>query len=366
MNQSITNRQIACILFSTIVGYGIMSLPKDAAESAGTGSWITLLISTIVAIIFTYIITYLGYIHTNKTIFEYSELLVGKFITSIFIIIYIIYFFIIFTMIARMSSEVIKLSVLIKTPIWTLCLFFFFVTYYAVVKGLKVIARICEVYGFFIAIAYLIIFFLISTQGKFINIRPFLGLEDITTYLKATSVTIIPFTGIPLIATIPFSTKFRNEKAFIHTISIIGFIGFLYIFVVESCISVMGVDGIVYYKDSLLSTIRRIDIPWLQFLSRLDGLFLIAWIAAVYCTIVTFAYGTTLFLSKLFKNIHFNLHASIVIFSSFIMSQIPKTVDITNKILTYSSYLEIITIAVIPITLLIVTKIKMNNNNLGK
>jgi len=360
MNQSLKNRQVAFILFSTIVGYGIMSLPKEAAESAGTGSWITLLISTAIAIIFTYIVTYLGYIHKNKTIYEYSELLVGKFLTSIFIIIYIIYFFMVFTMITRMSSEVIKLSVLIKTPVCVLCFLFIFVTYYAVTKGLKVIARLSEIYGFFIIVAYITIFFLISTQGDFINLRPFLGSENIITYLKATSVTVIPFVGIALITTIPFSIK-NNKKIFIYTASIIGVIGFLYIFVVESCISVMGVEGIVYYKDSLLSTIRRIDIKWLQFLSRLDGLFLIAWIAAVYCTIVNFAYGTTFFLSKLFKKIAFNRLVLLLMALSFIVSQAPKTVDETNRILTYSSYLGILTIAVIPITLLIITKVKENN-----
>ncbi|WP_432405206.1 GerAB/ArcD/ProY family transporter [Wukongibacter sp. M2B1] len=358
MNQYVKNRQIAFILFNSIVGYGVMNLPKNTAEKVGTGSWITLLISTAIVIAFTYLLIYLGYTHKNKTIYEYSELLVGKFITSIFMTIYIIYFFIIFSMITRLSCEVIKLSVLIKTPIWILCSLFLLVAYYALVNKLKIIARICEIYGFFIIIAYLIIFFLISTQGSLINVRPLLGSENIGTYFKAISVTTIPFLGIALLVTIPINKKTNNKKIFMYTASIIAFIGILYIFVVESCISVMGVAGIVYYKDSLLATIRRIDISWLQFLSRLDGLFLVAWIMAVSCTIITFAYGTTFLLSKYFKNIHFSVIAFIVMSLAFIMSLIPKTIDNASKILLYISYLGIFTIGVIPMILLIVTKIK--------
>lgn len=358
MNESLTNRQITFVLFSAIVGYGVMSLPKDLAESAGTGGWITLLISTSIAIFFTYIITYLGYIHKEKTIYEYSELLVGKFITFLFITIYIIYFFVIFTMITRLSCEVIKLSVLIKTPIWATSSLFLLVTYYVIINRLRIIARLCEIYGVLIIIAYLTIFFLISTQGNLINIKPFFNSENITTYLKATSATITPFLGIALLTTIPFYKKTNNKKIFMYTIIMMGFIGLLYIFVVESCISVMSVAGIVYYKDSLIATIRRINIKWLQFFTRLDGIFLIAWVMAVYCTIVTFAYGSIFLLSKYLKKIHFNLLTFIVLLLSFIVSQIPKTINDVQNIITYFGYVGALTIGGIPLVLLIITKVK--------
>lgn len=260
-------------------------------------------------------------------------------------------------MITRLSGEVIKLSVLIKTPVWALCFLFLLVTYYAVINRLKIIARLCEIYSILIIIAYLTVFFLISTQGHLVNIRPFSGSEDILTYFKATSVTITPFLGIALLTTIPFNKK-TTHKIFMYAIIMMAFIGILYIFVVESCISVMSVAGIVYYKDSLIATIRRIDIKWLQFLRRLDGIFLITWIMAVYCTIITFAYGSTFLLSKYFRKIHFNLLAFIVLLLSFIVSQMPKTVNAAQNIITYSGYVSILTLGIIPSILLIITKVK--------
>lgn len=364
MNENLTNRQIAFILFGVIVGYGIMGLPKNVTENAGTGGWITLLISTVIAIIFTCIFTYLGYVHENKTIYEYSELLTGKFITGVFMILFFIEFFSFFTMAIRASSEVIKLTVLIKTPVWSLSLFFYLVVYYAVIKRLRIIARILEYYGMLIIIAYLIIHFLISTQGKLINLRPYFGSTDIMTYFKSSIVTLLPFLGIEILAIIPFNKKVNNKKVFKYTVSMIVFIGFLYILVVESCVSVIGVDGIIYYKDALLATIRRIDIEWLQYLRRLDGIFLMSWIMSIFCTVTIFAYGSIFLLSKYFRNVSFNLLAFIVMAISFYLSQVPETFDEIQKIMDYSSYLGFATIVFIPVLLLIITKVKRYDKNI--
>lgn len=358
MNESLTNRQIAFILFGVILGYGVIGLPKDIAEKTGTGGWITLLIATAIMIFFTYIITYLGYVHQNKTIYEYSKLLTGKYITTLFMSIYIIEFFMFFTMEIRIVSEVIKLTVLIKTPVWALSLLIFLVAYYTVIKRLRIIARLSEFYGILIFIAILVIHYLIFTQGKLINTRPFLGTEDTITYFKASILTILPFLGVEIITIIPFDRKKNTKKVFKYTILMIGSIGLLYIIVVESCVSVMGVDGIVNYKDALFATIRRIDIESLQFLRRLDGIFLPIWIMAVFCTITIFAYGTVFLLSKWFKKTNFNFLTLIVFMISFFVYRIPKSFDDVQKVLKYTSYLGILTIVIIPGILFIITKVK--------
>lgn len=78
MKQSITNRQIAFMLFGVIVGYGILGLPKGIAETYGTIAWIGILLGTIIALLLTYIITYIGYQNDGKTLYEYGQELVGK------------------------------------------------------------------------------------------------------------------------------------------------------------------------------------------------------------------------------------------------------------------------------------------------
>jgi spore germination protein len=358
VNESLTNRQIAFLVFGTVVGYGILGLPKTITEKAGTGGWFTLIMALGVVITFTCTTTYLAYVHENKTLYDYSNILVGKYITIIFMIIYIMYFFIFVTMITRISSESIKLMILINTPVWALSLIFLSVAYYAVIKRLGVIARICEIYGFIIVIGALIIYVSMFTQGKLINLKPFFIPEQVGEYVKATVVTIVPFLGIEILTIIPIDRRKNDKKIFKYVVGIVTFIGILYILNVESCISVMGVDGIVYYEDALFATIRRIDIKSLEFLERIDGIFIVLWLMAIFCTITLGAYGSIFMISKLCKNIKFELLAFVVITIGFIVSQVPRSIDDVRIILEYLAYLGLVTSGLIPIILLVVTKVK--------
>lgn len=358
MNESLTNRQIAFVIFGIVVGYGILNLSKNIAENAGTGSWFTLVMATGITMIFTYIITYLGYVHENKTIYEYSNILTGKYITSIFMLVYIVYYFILFTMTVRMASEAIKLTILIKTPVWILCLLFLSVTYYAVITKLGTIARICEIYGVVIIVGAMIIHLSMFSQGELVKLKPFFVIENIQSYLKATLVTVFPFLGIEILTIISFNKKKNDKRIFKYTALMVGFIGILYILVVESSISVMGIESIIYYKDTLFATIRRIDMRSLQFLERIDGIFLTIWIMGIFCTITLEAYASTFIISKFFKGTNFKFVALVVIVLSFIICQIPNTVESVEKIMNYISYLGIATAGLIPAILFLITKVK--------
>ena len=48
MTNTITNRQMAFILFLTLTCYTIVTISKDMAESAGTGSWLTILVTALI------------------------------------------------------------------------------------------------------------------------------------------------------------------------------------------------------------------------------------------------------------------------------------------------------------------------------
>lgn len=357
LKQSLTDRQIAFLLFGIIVGFGVVSLPKEVAEKAGTGGWFSIIIATGISIALTFIIVYLGQVYEDKTIYEYSELLVGKFLTSIFMIFYIVYYFLFFTMITRMSSEIIKLTILFKTPVWVLSLLLLVVAYYAITRGLEGIARLCELYGIIILLIAFSFHILIFTKGQLINLRPFLVVEDLPLYFKASAALIIPFLGMELLTLVPMNRK-NNKNVVKYSVLMMVVIGLLYIVEIESCISVIGVDDIIHYKDALIATVRRVDIPYLSFLRRLDGIVLSSWIMAAFCTITVFAYGTAFLVNKICNRVSFNLSSFVVFCISLIVSQIPGTINQTLSVIQFTGYLSIVAAGGIPILLLIITKVK--------
>lgn len=363
MNEYLTNRQIAFFIFGAIVGYGILSLPKTAAENAGTGAWIAILIATLLSAVFTLMITKLVSKHEGKTIIDYSKKLMGKFVGTIITLIYIVYFFMLPPLIVRNTCEAIKVYLLIKTPVWAMIFLFLIVAYYAVIKKLRAIGMLCEFYGLLIIIAMFVLSFIVSTQGDILLLRPFFGDKSPLNYIKAASLMALPFIGMETLLIIPISKKNKNKISF-YTTAIIGIIGLMYIFLVESCFSVRSVDQIIYYKDALIEVVRSVDVPVLEFFSRLDGLFIVTWIMSVFTTITVFSFGASFLLSQWFKKIDFKLVALFVILLSFFISLIPNSVDQVDTLLIYAGYFGVLTVVIIPLILLIVTEVKKNDKQI--
>lgn len=357
MSKFLTNRQISLMIYCITVGYGVIDLPSEAAQNAGAGSWFSLLVLTIIIMVITYMITYLQYIFEGKTLYEYGQQLVGKTTTYIFLIVYIIYFFLNFTMITRIYAETLKMIILNKTPVIAICALFYMVVFYALAKGINVVARVCELYGILNIIGFMFINTLLLTKGSLVHVRPLFVVQDLGIYFSAIFKIVLAFLGMEILFVLPLS-KQHNKKVLKYTAFIVGFIGFLYIYIVESAIAVVGVDSVVHYEIALLDIIRGTDIYYLEFFRRLDGIYIIYWSMNIVCAMCLWGYGAITFTSKIVKKIKYKYIVTSIVIISFITAQIPKTKDQIELIIKYNSYFGAIATIIIPITLLIITKVK--------
>lgn len=361
MKETLTNKQIAFVIFQIVVGYGIVGIPKKVTEIGGTGGWITLVISTIIFILITNMFLYLGYTHKNKTIYEYSESLVGTYVSKLIVVLYIFYFTLFSSSLIRICSETIKITIFEKTPTMAFIISFYLILYYTVIKRLRVFARLSEIYGIIFIIVILIIQFIMFTSGDYVNLRPFMITEAIPAYFSSIPDLLFSFYGVEIIAIIPLCAK-NNRNVFKYSSIMMCFIGFLYIIIVESCISLMGVDNVIQYKDALFVAIRRLDIPYLEILRRPDGIFIMAWLMSLICTIIGTAYASVVMLSKLFSKTPFNLITAAYILVSFFICKIPKTLFQAEDLITFINYFGIIPVFIIPLILSIITKVKKSKN----
>jgi spore germination protein len=357
MNNNVTNRQISFILYCIIVGYGIINLPKSAAEAGGTGGWVSIIISTLLFIPITYMLTYLQYVYEGKTIYEYSQILVGKFTTYVFMFIYIIYFFLYFTFLIRIFCETISLTILSKTPVMYLSILFYIVVGYAMLKGLNTIGRLCEMYGFLSIIFFIFFSYILFTQGKLVNITPIFVPDDIFIYFKGITKMFLPLLGMEILTIIPIS-KNNNKNIFKYTTLMVAFIGVFYVYIVESVLSVVGVESIIHTKASIFVVAKGVNVFYLEFLRRLDGIYIFVWTLNIVCALSLWGYGATFLISKTFNNIRYNFIVVFVIFLSFIVSGIPKTMEQVEKFMTNLSYAGIMVFFLIPCILLLITKVK--------
>lgn len=364
MNNSLTNRQIAFIVYCTIVGFGVVNIPRDAADAGETGGWVTIIILTLMFIAVAYAVNYIAYIAEEKDLFEFCKMLAGKFFAYIVLIVYAIYFFVSFTMITRIYSETVRITILPKTPSWTMALFFFIVVYYALKKGLNVIARVCEMYGIINIVGNIFMGIILFTQGKIINLRPAFVKEDMLTYITGIPKLIFAFLGVEMLLFIPYNKR-TNKNSFKYTTGIIGLIGGLYILAAESVISVVGVDTVMLYKAALFNIVRGVDVPYLEIFRRLDGIYVIIWTFNIFCSVSLWGYGLVTCVNKVFKGPQGRDKTIYVIILAFIVSQIPGSTNDVENLLKYNGYLGYLTAFIIPGILLIIMKVKKNDKTVS-
>ncbi len=360
MNKFFKNSQIAIIIYCVTVGYGIINLPSTMAKNAGTGGWFPLIITNIFFLFITYVITYLQYTHSEQTLFEYTGTLLGKPIAYIFTIIYIIYFFIFFSMISRIYVEILKLMFLLKTPVIAISFLLYIVIFYSLKKDFSTLVRLCTIYSTINFLGFIIINFSLLTEAKLVNIMPLFNSKDIPLYIKSLKGSALAFLGAEVLLFIPLH-KDENKKIYKYTLLTLVIAGMLYIFVTEVSNAVVGVESLVYYQVTILNIIRGVDLYYLEFIRRLDGLYVIFWSMNVFCAICIWGSGTITFTQKIIPKVNHTLLVTLIVIISFITSQIPKTKDIVQDIISYNSYLGYITFLLIPIILLISTKVKKND-----
>lgn len=366
MTENVTNRQMFFIIFLRIVAGSVLSLPLIMAQKAETGAWLVLLIASIIACIPVVIIVYLGNLFKGKTLFEYSKLLVGKFLTYIFALIYILYHFSLVVLLTRSTADVIKGEFLNKTPLYSTMILLLIVTGYAASKKLNNLGRICEFLGIIILIANFVLHTVMLTQGDFRNIKPFFDISQINSYLKAFPSTIFLFIGFESLTIIPFTKANGKKSIWISIISILT-AGITYIYVTQTCYMILGVEDVAHYNYPNVAAIRILDIPVLQFLKRLDLIFINAWVFSIFCSLSFVIFTVTQYTQKLFSKLNFNFILMIVCVLAFIAGLLPKGPKQVSDIhLFLTTYFGFIPALLIPLILLIVAKIRGKSLNINR
>lgn len=357
MNKHFTNRQICLMVYCIIVEYGVINFPKNAVEAANTGAWVSILAATILFALIAYAIAKLQYSYENKTIYDYSSELIGSVLAKIFAALLAIHYTLLLSFISRMYCETINIIILYKTPVKYILFLLFIVIFWLLTKGITTITRMCEIYAMISIVCFLALNIILFSQGNFVNIRPLFEPSHIPLYLKGIPKMVFPLLGCEIIYFFPLDkTKNRNLPKH-SSLTILG-IGLLYIFIIESSLSIVGVDLIVHQKSTVFSIIRGIGPEPLEFLKRLDGIYITVWSLTIICSCALWSYFSTFLLTKLFPKVSYNKLGFIILVIAYLLGTFPKSTKIVQEILKVSSYTGIFITFIVPILLLTTKKIR--------
>jgi spore germination protein (amino acid permease) len=292
LKNSISNRQMFFLLLLTLTTYTVISIPKIIAQGPGTGGWFSLMITSLLFAIFAAVIVRLNSAFPGMTLAEYSRLIVGKSLTYILIIYFIVFLLSISIYLILQLTMVLRASFYPKTPQWAMTVVSVIVFGIVSYRGTVSIARFFEIIGTIFVITAVSTHFVMLLQGDLREIQPFFRVSKLPEYLLGIKDCLFAYLGIELLTIFPLSGK-NTRRSMMTVFLTVLFVGLFYVFVVETCIMMLGMKSVQNYNFALIEAIKQIDSPVLE---RFDILFLtvgfaglVAGLCGVYLALVEYA-----------------------------------------------------------------------------
>lgn len=323
-NDKITNSQLSILIVLTAIGVGMFSIPRPVTETAGTDGWITVILGGLIALLDFYIISRLARRFPDDTLVEIAQKVLGRFLAIPILLIFWVYLLTIIAMTLRVFGEVVKMSLLTRTPIEVILISFLILALMLARGGIEPIVRFNEIAFPIIYLTIIFSFLAVIPRSDFSNILPIFRTEPEKLMLGAYQTT-YAFGGFEFVLLIiPFIKK--PEKMFKSAaIPAFAILITTYVLVVVLSLAKFGVDSVTRLIWPTLSLIRTIDIPG-SFIEKLEGVIMMQWILFAFTTIAPFTYGSALIPAKLFGNREFKHFCSLIIPVLYIVSLIPDNV----------------------------------------
>lgn len=292
----VSYKQLISMIVLTISPTAILYLPTITYKEAKQDGWISILVVTVYAIFITYVIVNLNNMFHGRTIIQYSNEIVGRYIGKGIGLLYCILYIYLNATVIREFSEVLAGPFMSETPLLFFTIGIMLPSMYGVYKGIEAIGRTAQmIFPIFMG-AVVIIILLGINDMDFNRLKPILA-EGYTPILKGASrqiswfsqtiiLTIItPFTNIP---------KKTGKMAYIAVI----IVSIMIILVNISIIATFG-EEVELMNYPFLSFARYIRV--VGSIERLDSIIMFLWIGGVFIKIVILHYCAVIAIGQLFS-----------------------------------------------------------------
>lgn len=354
MQNGITNRQMFFILLLTLSTFTTIDLPKVIAQTAGTNGWMAILAASLFFGLAAAMITSLNNRFQGKTLYEYGEEIVGKFVSRVIILYYILYFAQVIVNLKIRLAGFLKYNFLPNTPLCLVIAMSVSLFSYISYKGITNAARLLELYGAVFLVTTTVLCIIMIPQGFLYNILPFIDTGEFRYLPESLPHLVIVFGGIEVLMAVPFSQA--NRKAPRVSFLSILFIGALYVLITESSITILGINNAALYNDAFIEAIKIVEIPVLE---RPDIFYLTVSLTSLFAGMVMIYIALLEYICKLFpkvRRISLALISGAVLYIACMVLLGSKDMQsILHRMLAITTLLSSV---VIPALLLILAKFK--------
>lgn len=318
--KNITVLQAVFIIMSSMIGVSVLSLPRIVAAETNTGVLVSISIGLLILLIGIIFVTLLGMRFPTQSFIEYSEVLIGKWLSRFMGVVLVLIFMWLTSGILREFVDVMNAFLLVNTPHFVVLMTILLVVAITSRNDIQTFAIILFFYLPFIVIpAFALVLFAIP-DATVINIQPYLG--NLTSFNQLVKGGIelvgLPFSQITLLILSVIIPYMKAPQKAIKGGIIGWFASFLFILIIiGTCIAVLGVQVVQKETWPILTLARRTELP-MEILERLDVFYVIIWIISGFTTMLS---GYILVIYNASKILSFKHHRklSFLVFPIFIL-----------------------------------------------
>jgi spore germination protein KB len=352
--------QMGIMMYPTIVATAILLVPAITTRHAKQDMWLSPLWASFIGFLTVYIAVQLHHLYPQKTLIEYSEEILGKFLGKAVGFIFLFFYLHVTGIIIREYGEFVVGNFLTYTPLAFVMGSMILVCSFAVRSGVEVIARLAEMIMPVVIILILTNIVLLIPDMEVENMFPIME-KGIMPSLKGAVIPQGWFSEFILIAFLLPYIADRNKGKKCGMISVtavmltLSFINIAVLFVLG------GITSRFLYPA--ISAVRYISIA--DFLEHIEAVVMSLWVAAVFLKIAVFYYalvlGTAQWLNLSdYRPVVFPMGFLLLLFAVW---SAPNLIELTHFLGTSSPFYRISIQTGIPLLLLFIAKWRKRTNN---
>jgi len=298
--------QQTSLITSTLIGVGVLTLPRTTSAILYEAGWMSPLFGSIVAFVSVWMIAKLSQHFPGMTFIEYSTIVwgakknsrMGKWLSLPWIILYLGFMYLSTAIVSRIFGEVVVTSVLLDTPLEVIIITMFLLAFILSLHDLEVVARINELLLPMILFPLLFIAFASFQKAEWNNLLPLFRASG-SSLIKGAYEAIYSFSGYEIML-IFFAYAHENQSKVRAGFYGIAMGMFVYTLIVVAGIVVFGYEELQRVAWPTLELVKTTQVPGL-ILERLESAFLAVWVTAVFTTVANAYYAVVYGLRQLFN-----------------------------------------------------------------
>ncbi|WP_010676820.1 GerAB/ArcD/ProY family transporter [Bacillus timonensis] len=262
--KQITLLQFILLIHGVQIGVGVLTLPRELAEKAGTDGWIGIILGWFIATGTSLLIIQIMKKHPNGTILDVLTYYFGKWVGKVGGVILAVYFGLLGLYSFITEAMFIQAWVLPRASITLLVILLAIPSYLLVRNNIQILARY-SVFVFFMTI-WIIFFYMFSLKNaQFLNLLPLLK-EGWYPVIKTVKITIITYVGFD-IAFFLYPYLQKKEFASLGIVIANTITMFAYLLITLVAFVVFSPDEIAKFNEPTITILKVIE---LTFIERLE------------------------------------------------------------------------------------------------